>query len=65
MPGRSSMLRGFRAGRQMLFSFHIADHGLGGTFGPFDRMDDGLGPGDHISSGVWNDNDRKLFFKLR
>ncbi len=65
MPGRSSMLRGFRAGRQMLFSFHIADHGLGGRLGPLDRMDDGLGAGDHISSGVWNDNDRKLFFKLR
>ena len=29
MPGRSSMLCGFLTGRQSLFSFHIADHGLG------------------------------------
>ena len=59
------MLRGFRAEGESLFSFHIADHGLGGRLGPFDGMNDGLGAGDHISSGVWNDNDREIVLKIR
>ena len=50
MPSRSVMLRGFLAGRQSLFSFHITDHGLGGPLGSLNRMDDGLGAGDHVAS---------------